>query len=40
MVKDRALLLPMRQASWDKAAEFDLPKIAEEYEEVLAAASR
>jgi glycosyltransferase involved in cell wall biosynthesis len=35
MLTDGARLLAMRQASWDKAADFDLPKIAQEYEAVL-----
>jgi glycosyltransferase involved in cell wall biosynthesis len=35
-----AVLLPMRQASWDKARDFDLQRIATEYETVLKAAAR
>ncbi|HEV7401615.1 MAG TPA: glycosyltransferase family 4 protein [Chthoniobacteraceae bacterium] len=35
MLTDGGKLLAFRQASWDKAADFDLPKIAAEYEAVL-----
>lgn len=35
MLTNDARLLAFRQASWDKAADFDLPKIAAEYEAVL-----
>jgi glycosyltransferase involved in cell wall biosynthesis len=35
-----ASLLPLRQASWDKARDFDLQRIATEYETVLKAAAR
>lgn len=35
MLADGGKLLAFRQASWDKAAEFDLPKIAAAYERVL-----
>jgi glycosyltransferase involved in cell wall biosynthesis len=35
MLTDGGKLLAFRQASWDKAEEFDLPKIAAEYEAVL-----
>jgi glycosyltransferase involved in cell wall biosynthesis len=40
MLTDGTRLLALRQASWDKAAEFDLPKIAAEYEAVLEACKR
>jgi hypothetical protein len=35
LLTNDAQLLAMRQAAWDKAAEFDLVKIAGEYETVL-----
>ena len=40
MITDSSRLLAMRQASWDKAQEFDLPAIAAEYEEELRNAAR